>query len=75
MMGTVVEVQWSSSRERRANIVRRGDGLFQVEVERLRPAAPELEEPAQWVPDGRAVILADTLEKARELAAFELAGP
>ncbi len=74
MTGTVVEVLWSSTGKRRANIVRRADGLFQVEVERLRPAAPEVEEQAQWVPHGRATIMADTHDKARELAAAELAG-
>lgn len=73
MPDEVVEVVWSSSREHRASIVRRADGLLQVVVERFMRADPEFEEPAGWEPVHGRVILTDTVERAREVAADELA--
>ena len=65
----VVEELSSSDGKWRARIVRRAaDGLFSLEIERLVPG-DGLHEPREyWSPVRQSVTIADTLERARELA-------
>jgi hypothetical protein len=65
-------VVWASDRKRRAEIVRREDGLFQIFLCREVPGDGEWEPDAYWAPVGRDVILTDTLERAKALADEEL---
>lgn len=67
-----IEVLWASDRKRRAEIVRRDDGLFQVFLYREFPGDGEWEPDAYWLPVGREAILTDTLERAKALANEEL---
>lgn len=62
----VVEQLESSNGKRRAIILRRPDGAFQVDLERHVPG--DEFEPAYWSPLRGPVVIADTLERARELA-------
>ena len=71
--GEVVEELTSADGKRRARLLRRADGTFQVELERKIPG-DELE-PTHWSPVRGPVVIADTLDRARELARAELSGP
>ena len=70
-MKVVVEEILSDTGAGRALIVRRTDGVLQVEVERKVPG--DAYEPMHWTRTTRKVVLADSLERARELAREELA--
>jgi hypothetical protein len=67
-----VEVIWASDRKRRAEIVRRDDGLFQIVLWREVPGDGEWEPDAYWSAADRDAILTDTLERAKALADVEL---
>ena len=69
MSQLLVEELSSSDGKRRARIVRRAaDGLFSVEFERLVPGDGPYEPREYWSPVRQSVTIADTLERARELA-------
>ena len=69
----VVEELSSSDGKRRARIVQRAaDGLFSVELERLVPGEGPYEPREYWSPVRQPVTIADTLERARELAKEDL---
>jgi hypothetical protein len=59
-----VEVVWAADRKRRAEIIRRDDGLFQIFLAREVPGDGEWEPDAYWAPVGRDALLTDTLERA-----------
>jgi hypothetical protein len=64
----IVEVVFSEDRTCKAEIRRRRDGLLHVSVFREIPGDGEYEPEAFWSPHGRAVVLADSVERAKELA-------
>jgi hypothetical protein len=66
MTRDIVEELLSQDRAGRARLVRRPDGLIQVEIERQVPG--DEHGPAYWSRVGHQVIVADTIERARELA-------
>jgi len=61
----------SQDREGRARLVRRPDGLIQVHIER-RVAGDEYG-PAYWSRVGHQIVIADSIERAKELAREALA--
>ncbi len=67
-----VAVLWASDRKRRAEIMHRGDRLFQVFLYREVQGDGEYEPDAYWSPVGRDAILTDSLERATVLAEEEL---
>jgi hypothetical protein len=71
MTRDIVEELLSQDRAGRARLLRRPDGLIQVEIERQVPA--DEHGPAYWSRAGHQVIVADTIERARELAREGLA--
>jgi hypothetical protein len=68
----VVEELKSPDGKRRATVLRGAEGTFHVELARLVPGN-ELE-PTHWSPLRGPVVIADTLERARELALEGLNG-
>lgn len=64
----IVDVVLSEDRTCKAEIHRRRDGLFQVWLFREVPGDGEHEPDAFWSPLGRDAILADTFDRAKELA-------
>ena len=70
----IVEEIWSADRRRKAVIVRRDDGLFQVWLHREVAGDGEFEPESYWSPIGHDAILTDTLDRARSVAEGEL-GP
>lgn len=72
MRESILETIASNDGTRRAQIFAREDGMFRVEIERWMPRDGDLE-PAHWSRVGRPVILVDTVRRAREVAAEELA--
>jgi hypothetical protein len=72
MTRDIVEELLSQDRAGRARLVRRPDGLIQVEIERQVPG--DEHGPAYWSRFGHQVIVADTIERARGLAREGLAG-
>jgi hypothetical protein len=71
MSRDIVEEIVSANREGRALLVRRSDGLILVEIERRVPG--DEHGPAYWSRVSKEVILADSLERARELGREGLA--
>jgi hypothetical protein len=69
MARLVVEELLSSDGKRRALIVQRAaDGLFVVEIERLVSGEAPHEPREYWSSFRQSVTIADTLDRARELA-------
>jgi hypothetical protein len=62
----IVEELLSQDRAGRARLVRRPDGLIQVEIE--RQVRGDEHGPAYWSRVGHQVTVADTIERAKELA-------
>jgi hypothetical protein len=63
-----IQELYAATKQVRAQIYERPDGLYQIEFERLMPALPEHEEPSHWSPLNRPKTIVDTIERARELA-------
>lgn len=72
MTGALIEEILSSTGVRRALILQRADGAIEVAIERKVPGDGEYE-PSYWSRVGNRVILADSVERARQLAREELA--
>jgi hypothetical protein len=66
MTREVLEEFLSQDRSRRARLVRRPDGLIQVEIERKVPGDEYA--PPYWSRVGDQVTVTDSVERARELA-------
>jgi hypothetical protein len=66
MSRQVLEEIVAKDRAARALLVRRPDGLIQVEIERRVPA--DEFSPAYWSRVGNQAVLADSVERARDLA-------
>jgi hypothetical protein len=66
--GPVIEIMFSEDREFKAEINWRRDGVFQVWVFRKVPGDGEYEPEAYWSPVRREAVLADTLDRAKDLA-------
>jgi hypothetical protein len=72
MTDEFIERLWSLNLTSRANIIRRGDGLLVVEIERLVPGDHVHGEPDYWSRVSGAIVIADALDRARELAVERL---
>ena len=70
---TVVGVFESVDGRVRAVVHQRGDGMFQVDLQRLVAGDGEFEPREYWSPAGRSLTLADTRERAAALA-LEMVG-
>jgi hypothetical protein len=68
----MIEIIMSADGRRRVRIFQRQDRMLQVESERLVFSGVE-GEPPYWSRTSRSAILTDDLDRAREIAAEELA--
>ncbi len=67
-----MEILWSASRTRKAEIRQRDDGLYQVDLSRKYFEKGPYGAYTYWASTNRAAILTDTAERARALAEEEL---